>query len=411
MKVITSHPTSNQNNRAAIVGLLNAGILSKFYTCVAVFPKTVWSYLSKFKPFNELKRRQFNSNLKQVTNSYPILELLRLSSSRLNLKTLTKHETGLFSVDAVYRHLDTKVAATIKKASKEDVNAIYAYEDGALNSFTEAKKHGLKCFYDLPIGYWRAARVLLEKEIEIWPEWKATMHGFVDSDAKLKRKDRELELADNIYVASSFTAKTLDYYNGQLAPVKVIPYGFPKPVENRIYNIKNRPIKLLFVGGLSQRKGIANMFAAVEQLKEKVQLTVIGRKPTNDCKALNDALNHHTWIPSVSHAEVLEQMQQHDVLLFPSLFEGFGLVITEAMSQGTPVITTDRTAGPDLITTGKDGWIIEAGSTTALQNTITKLVNNPELIEIAGKAAIDKARSRPWQLYGEELARAMISDN
>jgi glycosyltransferase involved in cell wall biosynthesis len=47
--------------------------------------------------------------------------------------------------------------------------------------------------------------------------------------------------------------------------------------------------------------------------------------------------------------EVLREMQRHDVLVFPSLFEGFGLVIVEAMSQGLPVITTSHTAGPDII--------------------------------------------------------------
>ena len=50
-------------------------------------------------------------------------------------------------------------------------------------------------------------------------------------------------------------------------------------------------------------------------------------------------------------------MKEHDVLIFPSLFEGFGLVITEAMAQGTPVITTDRTAGPDVISDNENGCL------------------------------------------------------
>ena len=52
-------------------------------------------------------------------------------------------------------------------------------------------------------------------------------------------------------------------------------------------------------------------------------------------------------------------MREHDVFVFPSLFEGFGLVITESMSQGTPVITTDRTAGPDLIKNDENGWLLK----------------------------------------------------
>jgi len=198
----------------------------------------------------------------------------------------------------------------------------------------------------------------------------------------------------------------LENYPGQLAPVKVIPYGFPPVNYNREYEkiSKGRPLKLLFVGGLSQRKGIANLFSAVEKLKNHVELTVIGHKPNNNCPALNEALSKHHWIDSLSHAAILKKMQEHDVFVFPSLFEGFGLVITEAMSQGTPVITTDRTAGPDLIDHEQNGWLIEAGSTEAIQQSIEQILYNPKLVELAGRAALKTASERPWSVYGNELA-------
>ena len=141
--------------------------------------------------------------------------------------------------------------------------------------------------------------------------------------------------------------------------------------------------------------------------RSHVELTVVGQKATDNCLALNAALARHRWIPSLPHAQILALMRQHDVLIFPSLFEGFGLVITEAMSQGTPVITTDRTAGPDLITPGHNGWLVEAGNTAALQATIAELVRRPELVAQAGQAAQDTARRRPWQVYSQELALAL----
>jgi glycosyltransferase involved in cell wall biosynthesis len=166
-------------------------------------------------------------------------------------------------------------------------------------------------------------------------------------------------------------------------------------------------LKLLFVGGLSQRKGIADLFAVAAALGPKVELTVVGNKTTNNCSALDAALARHRWIPSLPHADILRLMQAHDVLVFPSLFEGFGLVITEAMSQGTPVITTDRTAGPDLIEHGYNGWLIEAGSTPALQSAIEELLLRPELIAQVAQAALETARRRPWSVYGKELAAAL----
>jgi glycosyltransferase involved in cell wall biosynthesis len=102
-------------------------------------------------------------------------------------------------------------------------------------------------------------------------------------------------------------------------------------------------------------------------------------------------------------------MREHDVFVFPSLFEGFGLVITEAMSQGVPVITTNRTAGPDLIDDGVDGWIVPTASSIAIKEVLLKILNNPELIKNVGFAAQNKAQTRPWSVYGQEMADAISS--
>ena len=69
---------------------------------------------------------------------------------------------------------------------------------------------------------------------------------------------------------------------------------------------------------------------------------------------------------------------------------------------------TDRTAGPDLIEDDVNGWLVEAGSTKALQNCIQTLIDKPEKIEAAGKAAIETAKQRPWSVYGQELAEALL---
>jgi glycosyltransferase involved in cell wall biosynthesis len=147
----------------------------------------------------------------------------------------------------------------------------------------------------------------------------------------------------------------------------------------------------------------------MQGLEDQIELTVVGQKAVDDCAALNEALEQHHWIPSLSHDEVLSCMGEHDVFVFPSLFEGFGLVITEAMSQGVPVITTDRTAGPDIISDGVDGWLVAAGSSTAIQEVFLKIIATPELVEQYGTAAQQKAKTRPWSVYGQEMTEALAS--
>lgn len=408
MEIILSHPTGNANSKEAASSLKTAGILAEYHTTVATFSGDLADRLGAFPPFATIRRRRLDSQLRGITRTSPWREMGRQFFLKAGFENLIKHETGYFSVDAVYRGHDKNVASRLGYLAKAGKKGIYAYEDGAAFSFRKAKQLGLQCFYDLPIGYWRAARKLLQEEYNKHPEWAATLTGFHDSNAKLERKDEELHLADRIFVASNFTATSLKEYEGELAPVEVIPYGFPPVVKSREYTpVSARPLKLLFVGGLSQRKGIAELFEAVKGLEHRVELTIVGRKPIKSCKALDVALARHRWFPSLSHEEVLKLMRGSDVLVFPSLFEGFGLVITEAMSQGTPVITTNRTAGPDIILHDQNGWLVEAGSASAIKNCIEALLSTPGKIAEAGKLALETARSRSWQVYGYELALAI----
>jgi glycosyltransferase involved in cell wall biosynthesis len=408
-RILVSHPTGNAFVRAALVCLYQESMLKEFQTTVASFPGNVWDFLGKSRWGREFQRRKYDPRLKPFTVQHPFRELGRMLAGRLKWQRLDRHETGVFCIDAVYRELDRIVARRLRE-SPQAFTGVYAFEDGALDTLTAAREQGLAGIYDLPIGYWRTARKLLEGEFVRMPEWSVTLTGFKDSPEKLNRKDAELAQATKIAVASSFTASTLKDYSGNLAPHIVVPYGFP-PVSKepdrprRGAVTKEKPLRLLFVGGLSQRKGIADLFAAARIMGATVSLTVIGNKVTADCPALDRELACHRWVPSLPHQQILDEMRAHDVFVFPSLFEGFGLVITEAMSQGTPVITTERTAGPDLITHGENGWLIKAGSTEALVQELEKLVLNPEAVRAAGVHARKTAARRPWSVYGDELVK------
>ncbi len=410
MKLISHHLTGNANVKAALMGFKKAGLLESFYVTIASTPGSILDKLGRLKLFAEISRRSFDPSLKDNIKIWPWLEIGRIFSKKFAFHKLTKAGSGPFHVDKVVQSIDRHVAGKLKKAAENGIDAVYGYEDTTIFTFREAKRLGLQCLYDLPIGYWRTAHRLLELERIRWPEWASTMPGLNDWDEKLSRKDEELYLADKIFVASTFTANSLKDYPGVLPPIKVIPYGFP-PVSNKIKDYpgfeNSRPLKLLFVGSLSQRKGIADLFSVVNELDDKVTLTLVGSKTTNACEALENELQKHVYIPSLPHSEILKLMREHDVFVFPSLFEGFGLVITEAMSQGTPVITTDRTAGPDIIEHAKNGWLIEAGSTIALKNAIIDILENPGVVAEVGQAALKTAKLRPWDVYSSELAEAV----
>jgi len=393
--------------RNILRGLADRSLLDSYETTIACFRSGFWHAVSAFPGLGEIRRRSYDEDLRSFVRSSPGLEVSRLAALRLGLSRLVRHESGRLSVDRVYCQMDRKTA---RRVSEEKIKAFYSYEDGALHAFRAANVAGKKCFYDLPIGYWRAAREILTEEAERRPEWRATLGGLNDSAAKLSRKDEELRLADRILVASSFTKQTLAECPFPLAPVTVIPYGAddaPVAAPRKGQARRGQHLKALFVGGLSQRKGIADLFEAMDLVKPHVELTVIGRKSTAACAALDAALQKHRWIESLPREQILAEMRAHDVLVFPSLFEGFGLVVTEALSQGLPVITTPHTCGPDVLTEGEDGFIVPIRDPQAIAEKLELLHRDRERLAAMSEAASKKAKSLTWERYRQGVVEVV----
>jgi len=402
--VAVTHPTGNANVRAVLNGLHRAGQLSEFYTSLGVAKASPWLRALPSAVRRQLHRRAYDLPVGML-KVHPVREAVRLASASIPWFPPSARE-----VDAVYRSLDRSLAKVIaQERLAPGTDTIYAYEDGCRDAFLAARDQGLRCCYDLPIGYWRKARILFEEEARLQPEWAMTLTGLADSPEKLARKDEELALAGTILVASSFTRSTLDLAPAVSAPVSVIPYGAPAPVERlRRAGRSSDPLRVLFVGGLSQRKGLSYLFQAMNRMGPAATLTVIGRRP-NDCAALDRNLSRHTWIPSLPHADVLETMREHDVLVFPSLFEGFGLVILEALAQGLPVITTPHTGGPDVLTDGEDGFIIPIRSAAAIEEKLALLSRDRALHEAMRQHALRTAARHTWTRYGDRVAELICS--
>lgn len=401
--ILLSHPTGNANVRALLTSLEQANQLSLFQTTVAMEETDWYVNLLPQAVKQEFLRRNYSLPRAKVS-TYPLKELVRLAASKLGINFLTAHETGWASVDSVCKDIDRRVAKQLTKNSQlQRLSAVYCYEDIALHTFRAAKQLKLKCFYDLPIGYWRMGQIIQKEESELNPEWASTLTGNFDSQEKLARKDKELQLADAIFVASSFTQKTLELAPNLYAPIKTIAYGAPPVTSWRCQLQAQRKLRVLFVGSLGQRKGISYLLDAIAQLGEQFELTLIGR-PTNLCRPLEKALKTHRWIASLPHQQILAEMSRHDVLVFPSLFEGFGLVILEAMSQGLPVITTPHTAGPDIISDGEDGFIVPIRSSEAIAQKLELLSSDRNLLLEMSRAAQLKAVQFSWESYGRNTS-------
>ncbi|GAB2694119.1 glycosyltransferase family 4 protein [Aliiglaciecola aliphaticivorans] len=402
-KILLVHPTGNQNSKAVARGLVDADSLHVFVTALHLNSER-WNWLPS-KLVAEIKRRDFSEIKSRIISGSPFREALRLLASKLKLNFLTKHEVGFSSVDNVYRATDRFASKYLKKHANE-VSAVYCYEDGALETFKVAKQLNIKCIYELPIGYWRTHHSLNQEESALQPEWANSWSATQDSKTKLARKDEELALADHIIVASSFTQKTLEDYPQPIAPITVVPYGCPNVNESlgRSWFQATDKLKVLYVGGISQRKGLSYLVEAIAALENEIEFSFIGSGSA--LKSMQEKLPYASYLNTMPHSQVLEVMRDHDVLVFPSLFEGFGMVITEAMSQGMVVIATDHTALPD-IADENTGILIPVRDSGAIKDALNDLISNPGKVEKIGKSAMMSAQSYQWIDYESKIVKAV----
>lgn len=393
-KVIVSHPTGNANVSAVVSALNEHKLLEAFYTCIMWRPESAMARLVPGPLRSMLERRARIQLSPKLVRTRPSRELARNLLIRAGKKHWVAVESHPFSIDSVYRDLDRFVARRLPRYP--NAKAVYAYEDGALHQFRKARELGLHRFYDLPIGYWRANRKMSIEEAELQPAWKGTLNALADSDAKCAKKDQELEMADTVIVPSTFVKDTLEMYPGT-KKIIVNPFGVPSSVAApREVTNSDEPLRVLYVGGLTQRKGIAYLFEAIEKAGKAVTLTVIGRK-VGQSALLDSYCQKHRWISSLPHAEILEEMRHHDVFVFPSLFEGLALVTGEAISQGLPVITTPNSGGTDILRDGVDGFIVPIRNPEAITARLLELHQDRALLKQMSDSALERAAQLNWQ--------------
>jgi len=405
--VLLSFPFANENVRADLLALQRAGMLSLFCTTIAWRNHPFMDWLLPASVRRELERRAFEGVAPDRIRMFPKRELLRQVARRIGATALIRHETGCASVDRVMQDFDEKVARHIRRRSGRAL-AVYAYEGAALRTFEAAAEVGSRRFYELPTGYWRMTLRLLKEERELNPEWAPTMEGLYDSAEKHERKDAELNAAEYVVVPSNFVRTSLSECPTLTASIKVISYGAPPPQPRaRCSEPRLEKLRLLYVGNLSQQKGISYLFSAMRQLKGAASLTVVGAKSGAHCRALDAALGEHEWLGSVPHDRVLALMAEHDLLVLPSLVEGLSLVILEAMARGMPVIATTNTGGPDVIDDGTDGFVVPIRDSAAITQRVLELHGDLDRLISMRSAALQKAGCLSWATRGKIMVDFM----
>ncbi|HEX9366971.1 MAG TPA: glycosyltransferase family 4 protein [Vicinamibacterales bacterium] len=191
--------------------------------------------------------------------------------------------------------------------------------------------------------------------------------------------------------------------------VTVVPHGIsarflteaPPPASPR-------GAGLLFCGTWDHVKGITYLCAAIDRLHatgNRVRLTVLGpgMPPETVLGCFAPAVRAFvTVIDRVPEERVMEEYRRHDALLFTSTYEGFGLVVIEAMSQRLPVIATPIGCAATLVREGETGYRVPPRDPEALASAIVRLTANPLDAGRLGNRGRDAVSGMTWRSSAEQ---------
>lgn len=206
---------------------------------------------------------------------------------------------------------------------------------------------------------------------------------------ELEKMRREYDLADWVMVPSQFTKST--FPDSQQDKIFVLPPGVDtgKFKPNGLTS-GHEKFTVLFVGGNWVRKGLIYLLRAWDRLDlPNSELRVVGCIP-------QDYFNSKvTGLGNISNEQLVKEYRNCDVFCLPSVDEGFGMVVLEALSCGKPVIITENVGAKDFVKQGYNGEIVKPRDIDGLAEAIRKMRDHP--------FKITRLPEWTWDRYGEKL--------
>ena len=403
------HPTGNPNSRNCAIALSEIGLLKEIITTLAYNPDSSFSpYLTllpkkiKDRVTQELGRRTWVPPPGTLMRTHPWQEVIRL----ILVKTGLYRRLG-FSYQELVDHIYASLDRHVTEHHLQELDAVYAYEDGAATTFQTAKQQGILCLYDLPIAFYRTSHALLKQEAERFPDLASTLQVTQEPTWKLERKEQEIQFADHIFAPSSFVQNSLLEAGVKKEKISVIPFG--APIDYFQPQPKKDPLfRVLFVGRVGPRKGVHYLLQAWQELKlTQAELLLVG---INDFPEgwLDQYSEQIRYISSVPHASLNQYYSSANILVLPSLVEGLALVQLEALACGIPLITTPNAGGSDIITDGIEGFIVPIRDTEMLKEKLEWCYQHPLELSEMGRAARRQAEQLTWKRYRQKLASQML---
>ena len=384
--------------------------------------QAVFGVFHHFALARELERR---GHLEAVYSTWPWARLKREGLTHSKVQTfpwIHTPETILNRAGLLPRWLsdDLGVLNALKfddwtaRRIPPDTDALIAIAGAGLKTGRLVQQRGGKFICDRGSTHQRYQEQLVSSEYKIWG---------VDlpvSDIRDTLREEEIyTTADAITVPSTFALRSYLELGVPAEKLHVIPYGVDLSHLTTADNILPSAdlFDVLFAGAVSLRKGVPYLLEAFARLQhpgkrlrlagsiEPCMKQVLSRLPQQNVEFLGP-------LPRV---ELTRLMQRSHVLVLPSIEDGFGLVMAEAMACGCPVISSTNTGGEDLYTDGREGFIVPIRDPQSIAERLQQLADEPGLQHRMRAAALVRVQEiGGWTQYGDrwvELLRGLTGRN
>ncbi|UIE37505.1 glycosyltransferase family 4 protein [Leptodesmis sichuanensis] len=228
-----------------------------------------------------------------------------------------------------------------------------------------------------------------------------------------------MEQADAIVAVSSETAKNINkVLNIDPIRITVIPNAVdslfhPLPEEQAQafryeLNVSPDTFCLLNVGGNHPRKNLTGILKALERIKQQglsVQFWKVSDDFTDEDKRFiqaNDLKDSIKYLGCLDKNTLVKVYNAADVLVAPSFHEGFGITLLEAMACGTPVITSNVSAMPEVV--GGAGILVDPKDSQAIADTVYYLHQNPIYYQELREKGLERIQSFTWEKVAEKIS-------
>jgi starch synthase len=389
--ILLAHPGTQYSHQLA-KQLSRHGALFEFWTGFAL-AKDAWTtqVLQQYLP-QPLNRKIANRIISGVPNglirTLPLIEWKAIRELR-----------GNASSQRVLHKRNQQFQERIPESAISNASAVIGFDTSSWIIAEKTLTQGKTFFLDQSIAHPLVNQATSELAINTFPDWGTTVERRVPE--VLACENRAHQLASKIVVASSYTKQTLVSQGVPAEKILVNAYGVDTDLFHPPENPRTRrPLRFLFLGSISARKGVPLLIKAWETLAPKdCELWLVGPVTEKERNLIPD-LEGLAVKGKYPFEELPDLLGQCDVLVFPSYCEGFALVLLEALASGMPIITTEATAGPDLIRHKEEGLLIPSGNLDALCEAISYLIDHPKDLEQMSIAARSCAEKFSWESYG-----------